>query len=142
MESKTAVYFALALECGLPILESLHHTSPLYYTLSLIISKAPSNEAWGRFRTALRTYCFTQYRCSIYQSSYCWLQGLFVQFHDNKRVVFIWEKGSRILCFNMDLLEFQNLQEPFSLQFASMEDLMKCLLQLIEAIAIKHNLRR
>lgn len=128
MESKTAAYFALALGCGLPILESLHHTSPL------IISKAPSQEAWGRFRTVFITY-FKRYLIDV---SNTWCQHLMMLgVWSDEHKVEIWNSNRR-LTFDMDTLEYRDSRMGISILFNKVEELMKFLLQKIEYITIDH----
>lgn len=48
MNSKTVVYFALALKCQSPILESLYYTSPI------LRSRPQTPEEWERFKLMFR----------------------------------------------------------------------------------------
>lgn len=134
MESKTAAYFVLALGCGLPILESLHYASPL------IISKAPSKEAWDRFKFAFQTYCYKRYLIDM--SNPWWSHQLFVDVLSPEHIVYVWNNETHAWIFNMDTFEYEDQPSGIPIQLETMEELMELLFQTIESIAIKHNLKR
>lgn len=131
MEVRRAAYFAVVLGCGFPIIQSLHYTSPL------IISKAPSTEAWALFRLAFRTYCYKRYFIDKWNTSTHY-QSL-LKIPSDEHTVSIWIFGSYSDIFNMDTLEYRDLRMENTVLFKTMESLTRYLFQKIAHVASYQN---